>query len=170
MGCHALLWGNLPNPGIEPRSPAVSRWQADSLPSEPPMWAKPGSPGLQLAAPAVRCFPDGSGRRGVSAQHTSSWADVKVVGAEGVCSPSCREVPAHSTDDAAMLQTAGSECEYSFSHPSCSQPPYSLYQEDRSSIRSSPWGEEGGARGDVEKMRWVQEAAFEARELIMFVP
>lgn len=31
-------------------------------------------------------------------------------------------------------------------------------------------GEEGGGRGDVEKMRWVQEAAFEARELIMFVP
>ena len=31
-------------------------------------------------------------------------------------------------------------------------------------------GEEGSGRGHVEKMRWVQEAAFEARELIMFVP
>ena len=31
MGCHALLQGNLPNPGIEPRSPAM--W-ADCLPSE----------------------------------------------------------------------------------------------------------------------------------------
>ena len=29
---HALLQGNLPNPGIEPRSPAL---QADSSPSEP---------------------------------------------------------------------------------------------------------------------------------------
>ena len=33
MGCHALLQGNLPNPGIKPGSPAL---QADSLPSEPP--------------------------------------------------------------------------------------------------------------------------------------
>ena len=33
MGCHSLLQGNLPGPGIEPRSPAL---QADSLPSEPP--------------------------------------------------------------------------------------------------------------------------------------
>ena len=32
-GCHALPQGNLPNPGIEPRSPAL---QADSAPSEPP--------------------------------------------------------------------------------------------------------------------------------------
>ena len=31
VGCHALLQGNLPNPGIEPRSPAM---QMDSLPSE----------------------------------------------------------------------------------------------------------------------------------------
>ena len=80
--------GDLPNLGIEPRSPA---WQADSLPSEPPMWAKPWDPqGLQLAAPAVRCSPNGSRRRGVSALHTSSWADVKVIGAEGISSPSCR--------------------------------------------------------------------------------
>ena len=33
MGCHFLLQGNPPNPGIEPGSPIL---QADSLPSEPP--------------------------------------------------------------------------------------------------------------------------------------
>ena len=33
VGCHALLWGNPPNPGIKLRCPAL---QADSLPSEPP--------------------------------------------------------------------------------------------------------------------------------------
>ena len=33
VGCHALLQGNLPNPGIEPWSPAL---QVDSLPAELP--------------------------------------------------------------------------------------------------------------------------------------
>jgi len=33
VGCPLLLQGNLPNPGIKPRSPAL---QADSLPTEPP--------------------------------------------------------------------------------------------------------------------------------------
>ena len=33
VGCHALPPGDLPNPGIEHRSPT---WQADSLLSEPP--------------------------------------------------------------------------------------------------------------------------------------
>ena len=33
VGCHALLQGNLPNPGMEPRS---STSQADSLPCAPP--------------------------------------------------------------------------------------------------------------------------------------
>ena len=33
MGCHFLLQGGLPNPGIELESPAL---QADSLLSEPP--------------------------------------------------------------------------------------------------------------------------------------
>ena len=33
VGCHSLLQGNLPHPGIEPRSPVL---QADSLPSELP--------------------------------------------------------------------------------------------------------------------------------------
>ena len=34
MGFHSLLQGNLPKPGIKPRSPAAL--QADSLLSEPP--------------------------------------------------------------------------------------------------------------------------------------
>ena len=33
VGSLSLLQGNLPNPGIEPRPPAL---QADSLPAEPP--------------------------------------------------------------------------------------------------------------------------------------
>ena len=33
VGCHFLLQGNLPDPGIEPRSPAL---RADTLTSEPP--------------------------------------------------------------------------------------------------------------------------------------
>ena len=35
VGCHFLLQGNLPNPGIEPKSPAL---QADSLPIELVWW------------------------------------------------------------------------------------------------------------------------------------
>ena len=38
VGCHAVLQGDLPNPGIEPSAPAL---QADSLPTELP--GKPGS-------------------------------------------------------------------------------------------------------------------------------
>ena len=41
VGCHALLQGDLPNPGIEPRSPTL---QADSLQSEPP--EKPKNTGV----------------------------------------------------------------------------------------------------------------------------
>ena len=37
VGYHALLQGNLPNPGIEPRSPTL---KADSLPSKPPVKVK----------------------------------------------------------------------------------------------------------------------------------
>ena len=33
VGCHFLLQGNLPDPGIKPGSPTL---QADALPSEPP--------------------------------------------------------------------------------------------------------------------------------------
>ena len=36
VGYHFLLQGNLPNPGIEPRSPAL---QADALTSELPGWS-----------------------------------------------------------------------------------------------------------------------------------
>ena len=32
VGCHFLLQGALPNPGIEPSSPGLLHWQADSLP------------------------------------------------------------------------------------------------------------------------------------------
>ena len=32
VGCHSLLQGDLPDPGVGPKSPAL---QADSLPSEP---------------------------------------------------------------------------------------------------------------------------------------
>ena len=41
VGCHALLQGDLPNPGIEPRSPSL---KADSLLSEPP--GKPKNTGV----------------------------------------------------------------------------------------------------------------------------
>ena len=41
VGCHALLQGNLPNPGIKPRSPTL---QADSLLSESP--GKPKNTGV----------------------------------------------------------------------------------------------------------------------------
>ena len=37
VGSCSLLQGNLPNPGIKPRSPVL---QADSLPAEPPGKAK----------------------------------------------------------------------------------------------------------------------------------
>ena len=46
IGCHALLQGNLPNPGTKPRSPALL---ADPLPSESPGRPKnagAGSPSL----------------------------------------------------------------------------------------------------------------------------
>ena len=41
VGCHALLQGNLSNPGIQPKSPTL---QADSLLSEPP--GKPPNTGV----------------------------------------------------------------------------------------------------------------------------
>ena len=48
MDCHALLQGILPDPGIEPGSPAL---QADSLPSEPPgeMVLNPFYPSIHIA-------------------------------------------------------------------------------------------------------------------------
>ena len=45
VGCHALLPEDLPNPGIEPGSPAL---QADSLLSEPPGKAMKGIRGPEM--------------------------------------------------------------------------------------------------------------------------
>lgn len=53
--------------------------------------ASPEAASLQL--PTVRCFTNSSVRRGVSALDASSWADVKVIGAEGTSSLSPGEVP-----------------------------------------------------------------------------
>ena len=36
MGCHSLLWGNLPDLEIEPISPVSPAQQVDSSPTEPP--------------------------------------------------------------------------------------------------------------------------------------
>ena len=49
MGCHFLLQGNLPDPGIEPRSPA---FQADALTAEPPRKTLIGSDGKEYACNA----------------------------------------------------------------------------------------------------------------------
>ena len=50
VGCHFLLW-DLPDPGIEPRSPAL---QADSLPSMPPgnQAERPPNPLVTVEDPA----------------------------------------------------------------------------------------------------------------------
>ena len=50
-GCHALLQGNLPNPGIKPRSPTL---QVDSLPTEPP--GKPKNTGMGSLSLLQRIF------------------------------------------------------------------------------------------------------------------
>ena len=52
VGCHALLQGNLPDPGIEPRSPAL---QADSLLSGPP--GKPENTGVGSLSLLQGIFP-----------------------------------------------------------------------------------------------------------------
>ena len=51
-GCHALLQGNLPNPGIKPRSPTL---QVDSLPTEPP--GKPKNTGVGSLSLLQGIFP-----------------------------------------------------------------------------------------------------------------
>ena len=51
MNCHFLLEGNLPDPGIEPWTPAL---RVDSLPSEPP-----GKPQKRLISGSYSCGSDG---------------------------------------------------------------------------------------------------------------
>ena len=36
VACYSLLWGNLPDPGIEPHLSYLTNWQARSLPLAPP--------------------------------------------------------------------------------------------------------------------------------------
>ena len=60
VGCHALLQGNLPNSGIEPRSPAL---QADSLPSEPP--GKPKHTGVGSLSLLQGIFSTQESKRGL---------------------------------------------------------------------------------------------------------
>ena len=62
MGCHFLLQGNLPDPVIEPGSPAL---QADALPSEPP-----GKPILEKTLMLRKI--EGRRRRG---QQRMRWLD-----------------------------------------------------------------------------------------------
>ena len=50
VGYHSLLQGNLPNSGMEPRSPAV---QADSSPSEPSAFHSPTYPQLWTHRPSL---------------------------------------------------------------------------------------------------------------------
>ena len=52
VGCHTLLQGDLPNPGIEPKSPIL---QADSLPAEPP--GKPKNTGVGSLSLLQGIFP-----------------------------------------------------------------------------------------------------------------
>ena len=52
VGCHALHPGDLPNPGIEPRSPTL---QVDSLQSEPP--GKPKNTGVGSLSLLQGIFP-----------------------------------------------------------------------------------------------------------------
>ena len=60
MPCHALLQGNLPNPGIEPRSPAL---QADSLPAEPPK--QPKNTGMNRLSLLQGIFPAQESNQGL---------------------------------------------------------------------------------------------------------
>ena len=60
VGCHALLRGNLPNPGIEPRSPTL---QVDSLLPEPP--GKPKNTGVGSLPFLQGIFPTQEPNRGL---------------------------------------------------------------------------------------------------------
>ena len=48
VGSHSILQGNLPNPGIKPRSPTL---QADSLPAESPGKPPPPRPPALIGSP-----------------------------------------------------------------------------------------------------------------------
>ena len=56
----SLLQGNLPNPGIEPRSPTL---QADSLPAEPQ--GKPKNTGVDSLSLLQRIFPTQESNQGL---------------------------------------------------------------------------------------------------------
>ena len=60
VGCHALLQGNLPNPGTEPTSPALL---VDSLPSEPP--GKPKNTGVGSLSVLQGIFPSLESNQGL---------------------------------------------------------------------------------------------------------
>ena len=60
VGSLSLFQGDLPNPGIEPRSPTL---QADSLPAEPP--GKPKDTGVGSLSLVQRIFPTQEWNRGL---------------------------------------------------------------------------------------------------------
>ena len=60
VGNHSFLQGDLPNPGIEPRSPTL---QADSLPAEPP--GKPKNTGVGCLSLLQQVFPTQESNRGL---------------------------------------------------------------------------------------------------------
>ena len=60
MGSLSLLQGNLPNPGVEPRSPAL---QANSLPAEPP--GKPKNRGVDILSLLQRIVPTQESNQGL---------------------------------------------------------------------------------------------------------
>ena len=73
VGCPALLQGNLPNLGVEPRSPTM---QVDSLPSEPP--GKPSGSESMCNAEDPSSIP-GSGKsaeEGIGYPLQYSWASL----------------------------------------------------------------------------------------------
>ena len=78
VGGHSLLQGDLPNPGIDPRSPAL---QADSLPSEPPgkprkyPYVKVAQLCLTLCDP-IDCSPPGSFVHGILQARILEWVAV----------------------------------------------------------------------------------------------
>ena len=61
VGCHSLLQGNLPDPGIEPGSPAL---QAEPLPSElPGKTLLPGGEAEHLTHLVIKVSPKGKEKK-----------------------------------------------------------------------------------------------------------